>query len=189
MKILIAFLLLALPLAATEEDKTALRALRAVYEEAVATRNLDLLKPHLADDFSAVMITAHEIEGFTGILDYWKRVEEFLGKDGTYQVAIDPDDSLFQGDMAIAKGRALEKVTRGGTSFEMTSHWTAVARKENGTWKLVRIHATIDPIDNPILHALQGAQKWTFAIAALVIGTLTGFLAARLPRRKAPALA
>ncbi len=181
MKILLLILALCLPVFGTEEDKNALRNLRGVYEQAIAKRDLATLKPHLATDFTAVMITADEITGYDGILAYWKKVEDFLGKDGTYQVTIDADDTIFDGNIAIAKGRAREHVVRSGKTLDFISQWTAIARKEGAEWKLVRLQASIDPIRNPIITALQGYQQWIIGLAALVGGLVIGRL---LPRRK-----
>lgn len=182
MKIIPLLLALCLPVLAAEEDKVALRNLKSIYEKAIASRDLAALKPHLAADFTAVMITADEVKGYDGILAYWKKVEDFLGKDGTYQVTIDPDDTIFEGNIAIAKGRAGEKTVRGGKNIDFVSKWTAIARKEGGEWKLVRIQASIDPVGNPIIKALQGYQQWFVGLAALVAGLIIGRL---LPRRKA----
>jgi hypothetical protein len=96
-------------------------------------------------------------------------------------VTLDPDDTLFEGNLAIAKGRALEQVTRGGKSFEFTSQWTAIARKEGEAWKLVRIHAAIDPVGNPIIGSLQGMTKWIIGGVCALAGLLLGRL---LPRKR-----
>ncbi len=181
MKSLILLIVLCLPAFANEEDKQALRNLRDVYEKAIASRDLAALKPHLAADFTAVMITAEEIKGYDGTLEYWKKVEGFIGKDGTYQVKVDPDDTIFEGNIAIAKGRANEHAVRGGTTLDFVSQWTAIARKEGGVWKLVRIQASIDPVGNPIITALQGYKQWFIGLGALVGGLVIGRL---LPRKR-----
>ncbi len=182
MKLLTLLIALTLPGLATEQDKDALRNLKAIYEKAISTRDLSLLKPHLAADFTAVMITADEVKGYEGILSYWKKVEDFLGKEGTYQVTIDPDDTIFEGNIAIAKGRAKEHAVRSGKVLDFTSPWTAIARKEGEVWKIVRIQASIDPVGNPIIAALQGYKLWLIGLAALVGGVIVGRF---LPRRKA----
>ena len=181
MKLLSLLIFLTLPVLASEEDKVALRALRDVYEQAVAKRDLAALKPHLAADFTAVMVTADEIKGYDGIVAYWKKVEAFLGKGGTYQVNVQPDDTIFEGNLAIAKGRAREHVVRSGKTLDFISQWTAIARKEGGAWKLVRLQASIDPVRNPIITALQGYTHWLIGLAALFGGLVIGRL---LPRRK-----
>jgi ketosteroid isomerase-like protein len=182
MKQLILIIAMCFPVLASEEDKQVLRNLRGVYEQAIASGNVTALKPHLASDFSAVMITADEVKGFEGIEAYWKKVEEFLGKGGSYQVTLDPDETIFEGNVAIAKGRAKEHVVRGGKTIEFTSLWTAVARKEGAEWKIVRIQASINPVENPIINALQGYKMWLIGAGALFGGLVVGRL---LPRRKA----
>jgi ketosteroid isomerase-like protein len=182
MKFLLLYIAFCLPVLAAEEDKEALRNLRSLYEKSVASRDLKALKPHLAEDFTAVMITADEVKGFDGILGYWKKVEDFIGKDGTYQVSIDPDDTIFDGNIAIAKGRAREHAVRNGKTIDFTSQWTAIARKEGDAWKLVRIQASIDPVGNPIIGVLQGYKQGFIGLAALIGGLIIGRL---LPRRKA----
>jgi ketosteroid isomerase-like protein len=181
MKLLTLLIALTLPVLATEQDKDALRNLKGIYEKAIATRDLSLLKPHLAADFTAVMITADEVKGFDGILSYWTKVEDFLGKDGTYQVTIDPDDTIFEGNIAIAKGQAREHAVRSGKVLDFTSKWTAIARKEGEAWKIVRLQASIDPVGNPIITALQGYKDWLIGLAALIGGVVVGRF---LPRRK-----
>lgn len=182
MKILTLLIALSLPVLASEQDKDALRNLRGIYEKAIANRDLSSLKPHLAADFTAVMITADEVKGYDGILNYWKKVEDFIGKDGAYQVTIDPDDTIFEGNIAIAKGRAKEHAVRNGKVLDFTTQWTAIARKEGDAWKLVRIQASIDPVGNPIIAVLQGYKQWMIGLFALVGGLIIGRL---LPRRKA----
>lgn len=182
MKFLPLLIALCLPVLASEEDKEALRNLRGIYEKSIANRDLNALKPHLAENFTAVMITADEVKGFDGILSYWKKVEDFIGKDGTYQVSIDPDETIFEGNIAIAKGRAREHAVRNGKTIKFTSQWTAIARKDGDAWKLVRIQASIDPVGNPIIAVLQGYKQWLIGLAALIGGLVIGRL---LPRRKA----
>lgn len=183
MKTLALLLLLALPLAAQEEDKQALRDLKAVYEKAIATKDLDLIKPHLASDFTAVMITADEVKDYDGIKAYWKKVEEFIGEDGTYTVSIEPDDTIFEENIAIAKGIAKEKVVRKGKTIDLVTKWTAIARKEEGKWKLVRIQATIDPVNNPIVTALNKGKLWLTGGITAAVGLLIGWLLGRRKRR------
>jgi ketosteroid isomerase-like protein len=182
MKTLALLLLLALPVSAQEEDKQALRDLKAVYEKAIATKDLDLLKPHLASDFTAVMITADEVKDYEGIKAYWKKVVDFIGEDGTYTVSVEPDDTIFQGDTAIAKGIAKEHVVRKGKAIDLVTKWTAIARKEEGKWKLVRIQATIDPVGNPIIGVLNKGKLWITGGISAVVGLLLGWFVGR--RRK-----
>lgn len=58
MKTLALLIALCLPALANEDGKNAPRNLHTAYEQAIANRDLNALKPHLADNFTAVMITA-----------------------------------------------------------------------------------------------------------------------------------
>lgn len=165
-----------------ELEKKTLRDLKAIYERAIAEKDLDLIKPHLAEDFTAVMITADEVSDYDGIKAYWKKVEEFIGKDGAYTVSIEPDDTIFEGNIAIAKGTAKEHVVRNGKTIDLVSKWTAIARKEGKTWKLVRIQASVDPVNNPIVTALGKTKLWVTGAIATICGLLIGWL---LGKRKA----
>ncbi len=165
-----------------EVEKEALRELKATYEKAIAEGDLSIIEPHLAEDFTAVMITADEVSDYDGIKAYWKKVKEFIGKDGTYTVSIEPDDTIFEGNIAIAKGTAKEHVVRGGKAIDLISKWTAIARKEGNSWKLVRIQASVDPVNNPIVTALGKTKLWITGGAAAVIGLLIGWL---IGKRKA----
>jgi ketosteroid isomerase-like protein len=180
--ILLLFLFTLLPAFSQEADKQALRDLKATYEKAIAAGDLSVIEPYLADDFTAVMITADEVKDYDGIKAYWKKVTDFIGDDGTYTVSIVPDDTIFEGNIAIAKGIAKEHVVRGGKEIDLTSKWTAIARKEGETWKLVRIQATIDPVNNPIITALGKAKLWITGAVAAIVGLLIGWLIGRRKR-------
>ena len=71
--LLILFFLTLLPAFSQEADKQALRDLKATYEQAIAAGDLSVIEPYLADDFTAVMITADEVEDYDGIKAYWKK--------------------------------------------------------------------------------------------------------------------
>ena len=165
-----------------EVEKEALRELKATYERAIAEGNLSIIEPYLAEDFTAVMITADEVSDYEGIKAYWKKVTEFIGEDGTYTVSIEPDDTIFEGNIAIAKGTAREHVVRGGKEIDLISKWTAIARKEGNSWKLVRIQASVDPVNNPIVTALGKTKLWITGAIATICGLLIGWL---LGKRKA----
>lgn len=183
MKPFIILLFTALSAFSQEADKQALRDLKTIYEKAIAEKDLSVIEPYLAKDFTAVMITADEVSDYAGIKAYWKKVEDFIGKDGTYTVSIVPDDTIFEGNIAIAKGSAKEHVVRDGRNIDLTSKWTAIARKEGETWKLVRIQASIDPVKNPIIDTLQTAKLWVVGAVAGIIGLVLGLILGRRKRR------
>ena len=79
----------------SEQDKQALRDIKAVYEQAMESGDLATLQPLLADDFSAIMITGEKVESFSELESFWQQALEFIGKDSQYSVSIDTDDSIF----------------------------------------------------------------------------------------------
>ena len=164
-----------------EEDKEALRSLKTIYENAIAQGDIQSLAPFLADDFTGVMVTGESITGFDGLLDYWATLQDYLGDKGTYAVELLPNDTLFVDSIAIASGRTNERVKiSSGDVFEFTSKWTAVARKEGGSWKLVRIQGTMDPINNPFIEKI-GSLKLiaTAGISALTAAILVALVIRR----------
>jgi Domain of unknown function (DUF4440) len=196
MKSIILFLLLtALPVFSQEAHKPspspevafdeALRSMqsipdfKSIYEKAIEERNLTTLEPFLAKDFSAVMITGDEVTDYDGLKKYWQKVEQFIGDDGQYTVSIRPEKTAFIGEFAYSTGIAKEHVVRSGKHIDLTSKWTAIARKEGDTWKLVRIQASIDPVNNPIISVLNKGKIWLTGTLAAVGGLILGWLFGR----------
>jgi len=170
---------------AADGDHDSLRELRALYEKAVDTDDIGLLKPHLDPDFSAVMVTGRSIRGFDELSQYWSDIKDLIGEGGTYKVAVKPvEESSIYGDIAVARGTTSDHVVTGsGATYEFTGEWTAVLRRTDGQWKLVRVHGSMDPIDNPFV---KSTVTWTAvwaAAAAAVVGVLVGWIAARVRRK------
>jgi ketosteroid isomerase-like protein len=164
-----------------EHDKEALRALKTTYETAIAQGDIESLEPFLAEDFTGVMVTGESITGMQGLLDYWATLQDYLGDNGIYTVELLPNDTLFVDSIAITSGSTRDSVTiSSGEVFEFTSEWTAIARKEGESWKLVRIQATMDPINNPFIEKI-GSLKLiaTAGIAALAAAVLVALVMRR----------
>lgn len=173
-----------------EADHDALRKIRAVAEEAINTNNLDLFKPHLADDFTIVTYTDREFSDFTAFKVRWQKTRDELLDGGTYTTDMQPELSQIIGDIAIARGNSQNILINGsGERFEFPSKWTAVLQKVDGEWKVVRAHSSLSPFDNPMLRsAVKGMMIKMgigMSIAGLVLGWLTSWLACRF-RRKTP---
>ena len=88
------------------------------------------------------------------------------------------------GDFAITRGDSENHLVNSvGKEFHFTSHWTAVCRKIDGQWKIVRAHSSLDPFGNPML--IDGVTKrivLTTVIAAvggLIIGSLATYFVIR----------
>lgn len=165
-----------------EADHDQLRAIRAIFEDAVNTRDIDKLAPILDDGITGVPVTGEEVRGMDGLRAYWRKVWEMIGEGGSYRVEVHPELSSLYGDLAVARGSADERVvTDNGREFRYTSHWTAVARRvADGTWKVLRMHSAMDPVNNPFVAAQVRASRIAYGAGGLVLGLLLGFLLTRL---------
>lgn len=174
-----------------EADHEALRELRAVYERAIRESRLDLLQAHLDEGFSGVMVTHHAIADFAGLEGYWAEIQELMGPGGRYSVTLQPERSVILGDVALAKGSGEDVVITGeGREYRFDSLWTAVCRREGDGWRILRVHGSMDPLENPFVVAgmkraglvagmVAGAAMF---VAGLVLGALGGWIGARRRR-------
>ncbi len=167
-----------------EADRQALRALAARYEEAINQGSFAGLKDAAGPEISAVFMTNVEVRGLPEMQAYYDTIKQRLGPDGTYSVKLLPDTTEFYGDMAIAHGRSDETVVTGGERLEYQSRWTAVLRKTDGRWLGLRLHVSIDPIENPFVAIRVGAAKWIYAGIGFVVGALVLLVIGKALRRK-----
>jgi ketosteroid isomerase-like protein len=186
------FISLATAQEADEADHQALRELKAVFEKAASENQLDLLRPHLNEQFSAVTYTDREFVDFEAFKERWQRTRDEIVGNGSYKVTLLPERSELYGDVAIARGDSENiLVNDAGKEFRFTSHWTAVCRKVNGQWKIVRAHSSLDPFGNPML--VDGVRKRMLqaggaaAAGGLVVGALVVYLLMRSRARPRPA--
>lgn len=186
--------MLATPLwAETEADHEALRNLKALYERAAAENNPDLLKPHLHEKFSGVMVTGDEVKDFASLDAFWKDIQAQMGEGGKYSVTVKPaEKSLIMGDVALAWGTADELVITGsGREYKFSSSWTAVCVRDGAAWKILRVQATMDPIGNPFVKAAVSGVGWLAGVGGgfggLVIGACGLAAIQALRKRRKPA--
>lgn len=133
------------------------------------------------------MVSGDEVAGAAGLKTYWENMKRIMGDGGKYQVKINvavPAD-IF-GDIAVAHGTSSEDVTISGKQYHYDGLWTAVLKKQDGQWKLLRVHASMYPISNPFVAAIvQGASiRWGLVggVAGLLLALILNFL---FRRRKA----
>ncbi|BDS06166.1 hypothetical protein NT6N_12060 [Oceaniferula spumae] len=179
--ILFALLVSALPvIAQTEEDKQALRDLKATYESAIKNNDLTPLKKHLTEDFSAVMLTGEEVKSFDELQAFWDKAKEYMGEDSSYSVSVSADDSTFIDNIAIAKGSSKDSIDTNGSTLDFSTAWTAVCRKmPDGTWKLARLQVTTHPVDNPFAKLANKMTLWITAMATGFVALLIGLIAGK----------
>ena len=171
-------LLLAAPVFADEEaEHAALRKIKAAYEEAVNTDAMQKLEPWLGKDVTGVMVTDEEVHSFAELQAYWLRIKALLGSGGSYTVKVNVDKTDLLGDVAVSRGTTDDtaKTARFG-SVNFHSHWTAVLRKDGGEWKVLRLHASMDPLENPFVTARTASRSLAFGGAGVALGLVLGLL-------------
>jgi hypothetical protein len=158
-----------------EADHQALRELKAVFEKAASENNLDLLRPHVNENFSAVTYTDREFTDFDAFKARWQKTRDEIVGDGSYKVTLLPERSEIYGDFVIARGDSENVLVNGaGKEFRFTSHWTAVCRNIDDEWKIVRAHSSLDPFGNPMLVDGVTNKIWQTAIVAALVGLVVG---------------
>lgn len=173
---------------AVEENKSdhdALRHLRVVFQDAVAQNDMERLRPYLATNFSIVTFTDREFTRFDAFKAQWQKTRDaMLGKKGSYSVDLDPEYSVLLGDVALCRGNSHNVLTDDkGREFKFDAHWSVVCQKQDGQWKIVRGHNSLNPFHNPMLrHGVKTAVIKT-AVAAFLIGLVAGVVGMRFFRR------
>lgn len=184
--LLAALVLLPLRAPADEEaDHNALRAIRATYEDALNNNDLTKIKPLLAEGFTGVMISGEELKSFENLQTFWKKVRDLIGPGGSYHVKVVTDQTDFFGDIGVSRGYNEEVFrTSDGQTFEFRAPWTAVTRRQNGEWKIFRVHAALNPMDNVIITEIVRRTKLLFGVSGLILGLVAGVIVRSLWRKK-----
>jgi ketosteroid isomerase-like protein len=170
-----------------EADHTALRMIRTNYEQAVSSGDVSKLAPCLGKDVTGVMVTGEEVKGLEGLESYWKKIQDLIGPGGSYHVTVNADKTDLYGDLAVSRG-STDDVVRLGSGKELTFHsfWTAVCRKEDGVWKVVRMEAAMDPVDNVFISLRLKRAELTYGLGGLVAGAMLVWVIQLLRRCAGP---
>jgi len=179
---------LSLPARADEEsDRAALRMIRTNYMEAANSGNPSKIAPFLSKDVTGVMVTGEEVKGLEGLEAYWKKIQNLIGPGGSYHVNVNVDKTDLYGDIAVSHGNT-DDVVRLGTGKELQFHslWTAVCHREGGVWKVVRMEAAMDPVDNVFISLRIQKTRLTAGAVGVMLGILLTLAFSILRRRRLP---
>ena len=166
-----------------EAEWMKIRELKTVYEDAVSSNQIEKLRPFIASNFHGVLVTGGEARSFDDLIKRNQEIRDLIGAGGTYQVKISYDPGSMFGNLAVASGTSEESVTTGGGKhFQFVSHWLADLIKEDGAWKLYRIQATLNPVDNVFVQDTVKYTRLLYGITGVVIGAVLGFLLRGLRR-------
>ena len=167
-----------------EAEHEALRKIKAAYEEAIKSNDLKKMAPYLGPGVSGVMVTGEEVKGLEGLQAYWNKIKALMGPGGKYEVTLKPEKSELFGDIALARGSTEDLVrTDTGKTYHFSSLWTAICRKDNGQWKIIRMQGTMDPITNPFVNARVQFTRMAYGIGGLLLGVILAIVIG-LARRK-----
>jgi ketosteroid isomerase-like protein len=156
-----------------EADRAALRMLRTNYMEAVNSGDLSRIAPHVSKDLTAVMVTGEEVKGFDGLAAYWKKTQDLIGPGGSYHQTVNADQTDLYNDVAVSRGNTEDIVRLGnGKELRFASYWTAICRKEENAWKVIRMEATMNPVDNVFISLQLQRTKLVCGIGGIAAGAI-----------------
>ena len=160
-----------------------LRDLKQTYETAINSGNLAPLETFFDAKSSGVTIDNQTFHSFAELKAIYERFHtEFPGV--VYRITMTAEPSVFDGNLAVAQGTSEEFVKTSAGEFTYTGTWTAVLRRTDGGWKLVRSQMTMDPFRNAVVRFFQQRIRLTYGSIALVVGVVAGFLLGRLSGRR-----
>lgn len=171
-----------------EADRAALRRILSAYEEALNTNELVKIAPFLSASFQGIMVTGETVQGEAGLESFWRKMRGVAGSGGSYSVSVTPGEISLSGNLAIGTASAEEVVKAQGQRFPYTSTWTTICRREGTDWKLERLQATMDPIDNVFVRARTKGAGLQYGIVGFIMGgTATALLLIGYRRSRAAA--
>ena len=154
-----------------DADRAALRMIRTNYEMAVNSGDLSKIENDLSTNVTGVMVTGKAVEGYDGLVAYWKDIQTLIGTGGTYHVIVNVDKTDLFGDVAVSRGTTDEAVRlSNGKELDFSAFWTAVCHKEGGTWKVFRMEATLNPVDNVFVSLQLKRAKLIYGIVGFIAG-------------------
>jgi ketosteroid isomerase-like protein len=160
-----------------------LRGMKKIYEDAVNSGDLKTLAPVFGPQTSGVVATNEEFHTLDEMQEIFNRFKNSLGPGYTYRVTLNPERSLIYGDIAVCRGTSDEYVKiSNGHEFNLTTRWTAVLRRENGQWHLLRSQVSMDPFHNSVTEYFFASVKKIYGGGGLAIGLVAGVLLGYLVR-------
>lgn len=160
-----------------------LRQLKTVYETAMSTGDLSPLESLFTAESSGVVVDNQIYTSFAELKAIYDHFRTSFPQV-VYRVKLNPEISQLFGDVAVARGTCDEYVKTSKGEFTYTSTWTAVLRRVDGHWKLVRSQVTMDPFRNSIVLSFLAKTKLYFGGGGLALGLLVGLIGARVFRGK-----
>jgi hypothetical protein len=177
-------------MAETEQEKKdhdELRALLKIFTQAFNTRQIAPLEPYLHKNFSVTMVNQDLVTKpgeITTYLDKQFNAPGALLQDVKIQPEADILTEFYEGRIGVNRGGSTDTyVLKDGRSFTLKTRWSGAAIYQDGKWKVLTAHIGLNPLENPIIDALD-SLKWIWAAAAAAIGLAVGVLGTLLAKRR-----
>jgi len=156
---------------AAERDK--LRELKAIFEKAVENNTIEDMRPYTHPDFSFVSFTDKAFSDFDAFKKQWNITRENMIGSGSFTTSLEPQPTLFIGDIAVASGNATNNlVDTKGKHFTFQNHWTVIFQRAEGEWKVLRAHNSLDPFSNPMLVSGVKDKVTKFSLVSFLSGAI-----------------
>ena len=154
-----------------DKEREQLRAIQAVFEQAVANNKIEELRPYADPDFSFVSFTDRSFSDFDSFSRQWDLTRKEMVGSGSFTTKLEPDPSLFFADTAVSSGNSKNTmVDRNGNNYEFTAHWTVVFRRRDGEWKILRAHNSLNPFSNPMLKGKVKGMLLKYGLLGFISG-------------------
>lgn len=151
---------------AHEEDRKKLRAIQAVFEKAVENNSIGDLRPYVDPGFSFVSFTDSEFDSFDAFEQKWSLTRKDMIGSGKFSTQLNPEPTLFLDEVAVCRGNSQnEMIDDKGAIYSFTSHWSVVFKRNDGEWKVLRAHNSLNPFSNPMLK--HGVKKMIIKYSVL----------------------
>lgn len=154
-----------------EEERSKLRQIQGIFENAVKNNTIDKMRPYIDPDFSFVSFTDRSFTEFDAFVSQWKKTRDELVGNGSFETELNPEPAQFIDNLAICRGNAKNRLTdRHGKLHDFTTHWTVIFRRHGTDWKVLRAHNSLDPFRSPMV--VHGVKKMlvTYTAIAFLLG-------------------
>jgi hypothetical protein len=170
-----------------KKDHDELRALLKTFTQAFNSRDIAPLGPYLHRNFAVTMVNQDLVTKPGELTAYLEK--QFKGPGALLQdVRIQPEADIltefYEGRIGVNRGSSIDTyVLKDGRSYTLKTRWSGAAIYQDGKWKVLTAHIGLNPLDNPILGAVEGL-KWIWGSVGAVLGLALGVLGTLLARRR-----
>lgn len=145
----------------SEADHEQLRQLLEAAQRAVNNDQPELLQAYLHKDYVITVMNQEVLTEDKSLeqlfYDWFKKPDAILKG-----LQIEPEatimTNIYGGRFGVCYGTSADTYElTDGRKFTFDSSWTATMIKEDDQWKLLALHVSVNPIDNPLIEGYRSA--------------------------------